>query len=522
MSIFNSSPADPQLSRASSTRSLLLGLLTLLCCILAIIVRFDACCDDLWADELHTAWVVDGEWKDLPARAAIGNQPPLYFALVKTITQFAGLSEASIRSLSFIAGLGLIFASWWFTWRITADLWCALLAITVVGLDSTCIFYATEARPYALMQLALAWLVILVIEGGSNSLQAISRALLAAFAIHLQFTSLIFLAPLYAARVVMLSMSPKTERLRIVATLGIEITILLVLSAPLTSQVLEIANRGQAWATFVPDPSFQGLLKLFPWSPAVVSVLAFLIPSQKEPLPKVRRPLGWLAWLNLSPIALATFVSWIGLAPLFFRRYLLGAEWPLLMIPSLALSLCRGVWKLGLASLILFAVVWESKLIAPECWSIGRLTQMRNEAWTDAANHIATIDPNGEFPVFVASGFIESRQLDKDPSQLLRDYCRLPIATLYRTPHSLESVEPISSVIPRSPPDRWVNQVLKKQGGIWLLRVQPKSSQPWQRFGERLRETLVTRSGNDDWTIKVHAVSGITILELRRNMEEPP
>ncbi len=55
----------------------LLGTITLL----ALAVRIQQAGESLWLDELHTAWTVSGGIGELPHRAAMGNNSPLYFLL---------------------------------------------------------------------------------------------------------------------------------------------------------------------------------------------------------------------------------------------------------------------------------------------------------------------------------------------------------------------------------------------------------------------------------------------------------
>ena len=64
--------------------------------------------ESLWLDELHTAWVVADGTQQLVPRAAIGNQSPVYFALVWPFTKLAGMSEFWLRLPSVLAGVALV------------------------------------------------------------------------------------------------------------------------------------------------------------------------------------------------------------------------------------------------------------------------------------------------------------------------------------------------------------------------------------------------------------------------------
>jgi hypothetical protein len=57
-------------------RRFLLGLVLVM--LLAAWLRGVQMNESLWLDELHTAWTVCDGWGEIPWRAEIGNQSPLY------------------------------------------------------------------------------------------------------------------------------------------------------------------------------------------------------------------------------------------------------------------------------------------------------------------------------------------------------------------------------------------------------------------------------------------------------------
>lgn len=492
---------------------------------LSFVLRVDGFRDDLWVDELHTAWVVNGDWSELISRAAIGNQSPLYFVVIKLVTQVFGLSEFSLRAVSLTAGMALVWTSWHFTWRTTHDRACGLIAATLVGMDSSCVFYSSEARPYAVMQLALAWLAILSMTGQSNWKRALGCAMLAAVAVHLQFTSILFLVPLYLARLVRPLISSTTSRRRDWTWLAVEVAAIAILITPLIPQGLEIGSRGEAWATFVPAPSWETLRKLFPWTPLAIGLMGFagaqLIDNEKARL-SLRSAWVWLTWSSLAPVALALLIAISGLAPVFYRRYSLGALWPLLMIPGMALAPTRGRWKAGMGVLIVVAMIWESGVIAPEVWKMGRLTRSRGESWRLATEEINQVDPRGELPLFVVAGFIESRRLQENSSPLLQEYCSLPVRSLYRVSQSDEKIEAASSVIPYAIPPTWLERTRSSGGGIWLLRVRASGAEAWGRFGNRFVAQLNQSEAGRPWEMELRSYPGVTVLRIQRRTDSRP
>ena len=126
----------------------------------AMAFRIIAAGEPLWLDELHTAWVASGPPAAIVARAADGNQQPVFFAIVAAVTSVAGLSAATIRSVSLVAGALLWITAVGWTWRLTHRVVPVILIGMLVGFDWQFVFYSAEARPYALVQLLGLWQLI--------------------------------------------------------------------------------------------------------------------------------------------------------------------------------------------------------------------------------------------------------------------------------------------------------------------------------------------------------------------------
>ena len=106
----------------------------------------------LWIDEYGTAWVVEasnlqGVWQ---RAMAIHGQSPLYYLLVDGFVALLGESSLALRLPSLVAGLGLLWAGYWAAQIIFEDARVALATLTVLALDERLVFYAQNARPYAL------------------------------------------------------------------------------------------------------------------------------------------------------------------------------------------------------------------------------------------------------------------------------------------------------------------------------------------------------------------------------------
>src|ERR1700752_3918500 len=82
----------------------------------------------LWVDELHTAWSVGGDLREVLPRAAAGNQPPLYFWLLWAELRALPPSEIALRGPSLAASALLMVALYFFTTRWLGSPWLGLLA----------------------------------------------------------------------------------------------------------------------------------------------------------------------------------------------------------------------------------------------------------------------------------------------------------------------------------------------------------------------------------------------------------
>jgi hypothetical protein len=138
----------------SAHRGILAGVLGLTC--LALLVRLPGLGRTFWLDEYATAWVVQGPWSEVPARAALNNQPPLYFALTWWVARGVGYHEAGLRLVSLLAGVGLVPATWWLARQLGLTSAGALLSAAMVAVARHCVAMSLEVRPYACVQLLAA------------------------------------------------------------------------------------------------------------------------------------------------------------------------------------------------------------------------------------------------------------------------------------------------------------------------------------------------------------------------------
>jgi uncharacterized membrane protein len=124
--------------------------------LLATLLRLWQINESLWLDELHSAWVVSAGASEIAERAQIGNQSPLYFYLLWATTSLFGMSEWALRLPSLVAGVGLVAIAYGLVYQFTRSPIAAGACSLLVAMDHNFLFYATEARPYAGVQLLAA------------------------------------------------------------------------------------------------------------------------------------------------------------------------------------------------------------------------------------------------------------------------------------------------------------------------------------------------------------------------------
>ncbi|MCL4298366.1 MAG: glycosyltransferase family 39 protein [Anaerolineae bacterium] len=129
--------------------------------LLAALLRFyNLSGQSLWADEGNSAALARRGFVEIARRTAFDIHPPFYYWLLKCWTFFFGSSEAGLRSLSVVLGVGLVYiigvlGTRWFGPRV------GLMAAFMAAFSPLQIYYSQEARMYMLLAL-LSSLTVLV------------------------------------------------------------------------------------------------------------------------------------------------------------------------------------------------------------------------------------------------------------------------------------------------------------------------------------------------------------------------
>lgn len=477
--------------------------------------------ESLWLDELHTSWTVSGAWGEVAARARQGNQSPLFFyglfGLARTLGNLGGISsELLLRLPSIVCWGAALFAclrisqqSWVHPlreakritgWRFVASQPRLAMGVAIVVwllLDRIQLFYATEARVYAAVQLIslLAWCCVGRLAM-CESPQALSRSVLMWCVLSVLLISLHLTAVLACVWQIACGtwiVYKRHPQLRMAWTVAVTIVLLvLVVALQLSSQVWE---HRQQWASFAGDASWSALIGLFPLVaysiPVVVARggdwLCSLGPFVK---PRGHRPArsgasrsslltrfsdrldanrehesnfpDWLWWIAAAgPWLSAWCITSLGIAPVFHRRFVIVAAIPLVLVAATQLARIRrpGLRWLAVIGVAGWLIVSQGTL---DNWRAGSwYGWQRSEGWRQASQFLqAHAKPNDA--VWCCSGLIEASGAELPLSESLNRYLSFPLRGVYRVLDSQgQPLEPRALI---GNGDSWRAQLLVASG----------------------------------------------------------
>lgn len=475
----------------------------LLLAIISGVILRGAAGESLWLDELHTSWTVAGSLWEVAERAAIGNQPPLYFWCVWLAARLPLAPETALRSLSLLAGAALPLALAWAAPRLVPrarepgwDL-VPIAAAWLAAIDPIAIWYSREARPYALLQLVAVLHVGLLAERLDPTKvrrPGVLWALTGALLVHLHYTGGWVLLAELVAWIAAASLArrgggdqgtPRRPGAWGGWPLGLaDVALLALLLAPLIPGVLAVAERRGQWARMVDRQPVIELALLYPWTGAIlVLCVAFAV----RPVLPASRLVLLASWL-LVPLTGAWVATELDVARLFHKRYLISV----LPASILAAAACVRIPSRASARAALTVAVLGLALasggVLSTLWREGRALRPRREDWRGAIAALNRRLENGGpgEVVLLRSGLLEADVLAHDSGALQRGYCLSPVLGAYRL--SAGEVHPLTTTrsgqLSPALRDR-----LRGRSGVWIL-ARGSGRRERRRLLEELRRSL--------------------------------
>jgi mannosyltransferase len=459
--------------------------------------------ESLWVDELHTSWVVLAKWTQVAGRATEGNQSPVYFWLLRAFLTLFPVNEVTLRLPSILAWAMMIYGcarliSNWLPNTVEASnterqrRWIGISVVAIwLVFDRIGIFYAIEARPYALV--ALCSLVMIHRSSHSqkfaNSLDLVwSVAAMAACYLH--YTAVLVVMASWAGRVVVsVFTSPwdSTSSNRIQSPLRVEswqkisvafrlgeIVFVLLGTVPALYGMATVMQKSQMWAIFAADTTIQHSLEMLPLLPwcVIPLLITFLVVHRRENSSFQQHfvrsenagVLIPLLSVAIIPLVVAWAVTALNIAPLMHRRYVIGSYPAILLL---------GAWSLlslvSIRQVLLLGVLSTSVLIfqqGTDCvWRTGQLFGwQRGEDWSTAIVELNR-KAEAEDHLILAPRLIETANLAASQTKSA-EYLQYPIDGLYSCKIRYRSV---------LLNDHPLAELITLPGRYWLLaRVSPE------------------------------------------------
>ena len=405
------------------------------CCLMVgVIFRAMAAGDCLWLDEQHTAWAAKSGLADVAGRAADGNQTPLYFYCCWAAVQCGGESALSVRLPSLLCGLALMTIVSLAIYRRTQSAASLLVVSAFLLLDYDSVFYASEARPYVMVQLLgviqaavfynwiSASLSNEMVQRSRTYLWGVAAAVLAAMIFYTHPTGMLLIVAevVFLGGLVLMRRKLPWRSLIAAAMLGA------VLVLPGVVMISFIWQRRENW-TSVTDPQqvFSALaiqtLVLMAW-PILILVFDSCITFRDNRLwPSERRRFIFIACWALIPSLTIVALDFAGWLPLAIGRYaIVGAvAFPIfasLMIGEVRNNLLRAVAALAIVGWL----AWFSQ-------TAGQVKDggLRHENWKRVVEIINAEDES--LPVFLVANLIEDKWAESDQSDGFQRYLGFPL-----------------------------------------------------------------------------------------------
>jgi mannosyltransferase len=479
--------------------------------VLAAAIAVAAAKESLWVDELHTAWVLFGDGGNLAERAASGNQTLGYFWVLWGYSQTLGWFwqgsvgpnlELSLRLPSIAAWIGAIL--WVGRYCRGLDKSLFVFPMLWITVDRIQWFYATEARPYAVLELlsVVGWCFVDSLRANDESKSIndgtvfvrsiVAWAFVAAIAIQLHLTAglLILVQWIFGCWLL---------RRRALPLWTMAGTVVLLTALPLVRLAWPVWQRREQWESFASDISFTNTLSLFPFLslllPVVVAVCLDRFSQPRHTVKgKAEEPKhSVLIWCFAAgvPILIAWTITALGVAPIYHRRFLIGSALPLVIIAFLQLAKIRNRGlRITTAITVTLAMVISQGTF--DMWRHGVFVgKLRNEDWRSAAAWIAKRSQSTDL-VFCSSGLIEANLNELPLSDATSKYLSFPLRSIYRVnDRELNEIEVIGLVQDESLWHLQLTEVWTDKNRAWIVY-----RGALQRFEAKLRTLQAAMNSN--------------------------
>ncbi len=459
--------------------------------------------ESLWLDELHSAWVVSAGASEIAERAQIGNQSPLYFYILWATTSLFGMSEWTLRLPSLVAGVGLVAIAYGLVYQFTRSPIAAAASSLLAAFDHNFLFYATETRPYAFVQLlaAVQLSILWNLQTASTTRGRIAFVVSSVGLFYIHYTAILLLA----GEVVYFVSQQWWCRQRTdvsaytIRRSTIDLLCIAAMTTPALAHLLDIGARRNAWGSFINDTSLLLPVRWFSLTsyvgvPAIVCLVLAIAKvaitlRRDEPTTRdavllttangatIASSIGssrrsvtatflLACWLGV-PLAIVWLLTVTKVAPLYLGRYVIGGALAPVLFAGLCVAVLESRRSQALAACLLIGYAVYASGMIEQFRHDRRLFGDRVENWRDAVRYVND-NRVGSSPVFVRSGLLEADRLATDDSNLLRDYCVSPVTSIYRIDGLPSEILPLTTRAPGKLTKEDVKRI-EASGTAWFI-----------------------------------------------------
>jgi mannosyltransferase len=417
----------------------------------------------LWIDELHTSWTIHGGFADVIPRGNAGNQAPLYYFILKAVTEFAGSSELVLRSFSVISTIACI--ALMTGWGVMKKVHPVLLGSVMVmfATDRLVTLFALEARPYAFLMFLTILLFTLqttrIQHFPARVLKEVMWTLCATAMFYTHYTALPIIVVLFLSRVAF-----RNDNQIAIKLLMLQFVTIVAFAVGRLDHFTAVFAMRDNWATFIKPEraTFEGLVTSFPVIALVMIPCGlllldhFLQKHQANTKPEIhvgRSPsdssIKTLFTWGLLPLLTAWICTRFELVNWFFPRYLITIAPAFYLLFCVAISrLQRPVIKI--MGFLIVICTWGVLGHSVKERYLAETVTVKREAWKQIVQYLNAQTGSGN--VLLMSGLIEDPQLTspqvvQSSSVPLQQYCQFPVRGLYNLEQrwnvtALSSTEP--------------------------------------------------------------------------------
>lgn len=466
--------------------------------------------DGLWLDELHTAWTTNASIGQVASRADTGNQSPLYFWLVwccRRLTEVLSTAEPTLnlRLVSLLAGCGAMAVGCHLVWNWTRSYLAVVCVSLLLTVETSLVFYSTEARPYALMQFVAliqvgffwAWLNQFVerspwLDGaveqktlrGTGIGLAVSTAALVS--IHVTSLWLPLCEAIFFASFSCYQVRPSNCEIafrfrpawRSAISTALFTAVLLVPSFLELGQNFRnrdnwepVSDEVQVLTEFDKPLRWGILMPLIGICLLTMSQANFRRSDQANPGKQERRRIMWLIWFvgawSLVPVGGIWLLHTFNIAPVANARYAQVGAMAIPIFSALAIGwLPRLGQRVALSIFALIGSLIVNPWLLPLC-NAQTIPRFRNEDW---ASTIQEINRGKERlrPVLLFANLLEDRDALSNTNSEFQEFLRFPLTGIPQLDLGSEPiiVYPTLSFQALTPDDV---ERIRKQDGVWII-----------------------------------------------------